>query len=156
MTQNCYITPYIDEYEDGVRTLMELHEMNLPGDQIPPIGGIALVDHDGGLAIVGYIGGYLTYGDNCFVECLVVAEEYKHDGIGLQLATYIADVLRDRGAKYVQWFIERDSDYLIWHKLILGEKTADALTPMYVTGVSLDYMCNKLEELKNDRRQKEV
>lgn len=156
MTKVCFITPYIDEHEDDVRTLLDEHSLDLPGNQLPPIGGIALAkDRESGtISIIGYVGGYLTYGDNSFVEILAVADDDKYNGVGLQLALYIGSTLKNRGAKNVQWFIEADSKFLIWHKLILGEKAAASLTPMYVSGVSLDYMCHKLKELTDDRQKK--
>jgi hypothetical protein len=154
MTQDCFILPYTDEHEDAVRTLLDEHSLELPSDQLPPIGGVALVNHNKIITIAGYIGGYLTYGDNSFVEILAVNSGDKYRGIGLRLASYIGRTLKNHGAKNVQWFIEGDSDHLIWHKLILGEEAAASLTPMYVSGVSLDYICHKLEELIHDRQEK--
>lgn len=150
--KDCFIVPYNDEHENPVRTLLDEHELELPNDELPPIGCLAVVDDNGVATIAGYIGGCLTYGFNSFVEVLAVDDQYKSLGIGLRLASTMARMLLDRGAKTVQWFIEGKSDYLGWHKLILGKETSDSLEPMYVPGIDLDSLYNRLQGVINDRQ----
>jgi GNAT superfamily N-acetyltransferase len=117
------IRDYHQDDEEQVRILIDIDGFVLPSNQLPPIGFVAVCKiHEDIEQVVGYIGGYRTYGNNAFVDVAAVSEAARDMGIGVRLAYAMATHLLDNDIYHVRWLIADDAISKAWHRKILGNE----------------------------------
>lgn len=79
------------------------------GDTLPDMGFVALYDH----VVVGYVGGYKSYGVNAFINMLVVNEAAREMKIGMALCRAMLNELRALGIQRFEAIVHQDSSEAI-------------------------------------------
>lgn len=121
-TLNVTIDDYQDSERDEVKALIKSLDFEC-GDTLPDIGVVALFNGQ----VVGYIGGHLSYGNNSFINILVVNEAAQKLGIAKELMKAMVKKLLSLGIERFEATVNVDSTIAI----DIYKKLDIELTPVF-------------------------